>query len=169
MLLEVVGRCLEGIEDVANPNDAEHVVCDVFLVFDDALDVHLVDVHRLLVLDLLDDFLALDVELLLVDALLDDSLVLDAADVLHDLVYDDVLDSFGQLDVVLLFLSDDVDVLDVDLVLSILDGYDILDDDHLVDVSLGDLDVDVLVCLLVDALVDVLGLYALCRCQLACC
>ena len=71
-LLEVVGRCLEGIEGVANPNDVEHVVCDVFLVFEDALDVHLVDVHRLLVLDLLDELLALDVELLLVDDLLDD-------------------------------------------------------------------------------------------------
>ena len=60
-------------------------------------------------------------------------------------------------------------VFDVDLVLPALDGYDILDDDHLVDVSVGDLDVDALVYLLVDALVDVLGLHSHCRCQLACC
>ena len=124
VLLEVVGRCLEGTEDVTNPNDVEHAVCDVLLVFENALDVHLVDVHRLLVLDLLDDRLALDVELLLVDDLLDDPLVLDAADAIHDLVNDDVLHSLGQLDAVLLFLYDDVDVLDVDLVLSFLDGYE---------------------------------------------
>ena len=59
-LLEVVGRCLGGIEDVANPNDVEHAVWDVLLAFDDALDVHLVDVHHLLVFDLLDALLALD-------------------------------------------------------------------------------------------------------------
>ena len=29
VLLEAVGRGLEGIEDVANPNDVEHAVCDV--------------------------------------------------------------------------------------------------------------------------------------------
>ena len=107
--------------------------------------------------DLLDDLLALDVELFVDDDLLDDPLVLDAADVLHDLVYDDVLDCLGQLDVVLLFPDADLDVFDVDLVLPILDGYDVLDGDHLVDVSLGDLDVEALVYLLVDALVDVLG------------
>ena len=72
---------------------------------EDTLDVHL-DVHYLLVLDLLDDLLALDVELLLVDDLLDDSCVLYAADVLRDLVYDDVLDPFGQLDDVFLCLYD---------------------------------------------------------------
>ena len=92
VFLEVVGRCLEGLEDVANPNDVEHAVYGVLLVFEDALDVHLVDVHYLLVLDLLDDLLALDVELLLDDDFLDDPLVLDGADAFHDLVYDDVLD-----------------------------------------------------------------------------
>ena len=91
----------------------EHAVCDVLLVFEDALDVHLVDVHCLLVLISLMTF-SLDVELLLVDDLLDDPLVLDDADVLHDLVHDDVLDCLGQLDVVLLSLYDDVDVFDVD-------------------------------------------------------
>ena len=45
--LEVVGRCLEGLEDVANPNDVEHAVYDVLLVLEDALDVHLVNVHML--------------------------------------------------------------------------------------------------------------------------
>ena len=48
-------------------------------------------------------------------------------------------------------------------------NHDVLDDDHLVDISLGDIDVDALVYLLVDALVDVLGLHSQCRCQLACC
>ena len=76
VLLEVFGRCLEGLQDVANPNDVEHAVYDVLLVFEDALDVHLVDVHYLLVLDLLDGLLALDVELRLDDDLLDDALVL---------------------------------------------------------------------------------------------
>ena len=45
VLLEVVGRCLAGLEDVANPNDVEHAAYDVLLVFEDALDVHLVDVR----------------------------------------------------------------------------------------------------------------------------
>ena len=43
--------------------------------------------------------------------------------------------------IVLLFSDADLDVFDVDLVLPILEGYDVLDGDHLVDVSLGDLDV----------------------------
>ena len=100
-LLEVVGRCHEGIEDVlANPNDVVHddVVCDVLLdVFEDAplvedpdvdaLDVHLADVHSIPAVDLLVGvLLALDVELFVEYALLDDLLVLDAADVVYDLV-----------------------------------------------------------------------------------
>ena len=93
------------------------------------------------------------------DDFLEFPLVLGAADALHDFVYDDVV----ELDVVL-FLSDaDLDVCNVDLVLPILDVYDVLDGDHLVDVSLGDLDVDDLVYLLVDVLVDVLGLHSHCR------
>ena len=60
-------------------------------------------------------------------------------------------------------------VLAVDLVFSILDGYDFLDDDPLVDVSLGYLNVDALVHLLVDVVADVLSLHSQCRCQLAYC
>ena len=42
MLLEVVERCLEGTEDVANPNDVEHAVDDVLCFVEDVVDVHLV-------------------------------------------------------------------------------------------------------------------------------
>ena len=40
--LEVVGRCLEGIEDVANPNDVELAFDDVLCSIEDVVDVHLV-------------------------------------------------------------------------------------------------------------------------------
>ena len=63
VLLEVVERCLEGTEDVANPSDVEHAVDDVLHSIDDVVDVHLVhdtlqnfDVGLSLD-DLLDDFL----------------------------------------------------------------------------------------------------------------
>ena len=147
--LEAVRRCLEGLEDVANPNDVECAVYDVLSVFEDALDVHLVNVHCLSDVDLLDDLLALDVELFVDDDLLGDPLVLGAADVLHglvvcaDLVYDDALHDPVILDVLLLFSDAGHDVLEMDLVLLILDGCDaLLDVDHLIDVSLGDPDVD---------------------------
>ena len=42
MPLEVVGRCLEGIEDVANPNHVERAVDDVLCMVEDVVDVHLV-------------------------------------------------------------------------------------------------------------------------------
>ena len=145
VLLGVAEKCLESIEDVTNPSDVEHVVGDVFLVVEGILDEYP------LVLDLLDDLLALDVELLLAE-LLGDSFVLEAVDELYDLVHDDSLDHLGQPDVGLLFLYDGADVLDVDLVLSILG------DVHFLNVYLGDLDVDALVYLLVDVIADVLNL-----------
>ena len=142
--LGVAEECLEGTEDETNPSDVEHVVGDVFLVVEDALDVHP------LVPDFLDDLLVLDVEFLPVE-LFDDSFVLDADDEIHGLVHDDSLDRLGQPDVGHLFLYDGADVLDVDLVLSILG------DVHSLDVYLEDLDVDALVYLLVDVIADVLN------------
>ena len=105
-LLELVERCVEGIEDVlANPNDAEYddVGAGFFLDdtledalvedFDvDALEVQLVDVKCLPDVDLLvDDLLALDAELYVEEILLNDLLVLDDSDVLDDLIICDVL------------------------------------------------------------------------------
>ena len=69
MLLEVDERCLEGTEDVTNPNDVEHAVDDVLHSVDGVADVHLVH----------DALLNFDVDLSL-DDFLDDLLVLDAAD-----------------------------------------------------------------------------------------
>ena len=139
--------------------------------------------HSLPADDLLaSDLLALDVEFFLEEILFDDLLVLDAADgdaadvlydlvVCNDLVYADVLDCPGPLDVDLC----DADVHLVDLVLLLVDG------DFLDDVSLGDPDVDLVdldviepyegavVHLLVDVLVDILGLDVHCRWQLASC
>ena len=100
---------------------------------------------------------------------LDDFLVLDAVDELHDLVHGDVLDCPGQSDDMLLFLCDDVDAVDVSLVLLTLDGYDILDADHLVDVSIVDLDVDLLFYHVVDALDADAHQNSPCRCQSASC
>ena len=77
VLLQLVGRCLEALEDEANPKDVEYAVYNVLLVFEDVLDVYFVDLHYLLVLDLLDDLLALDVELFVDDDLLHDPLVLE--------------------------------------------------------------------------------------------
>ena len=94
---------------------------------------------------------------------------MDAADILFDLiacddlVYDDVLGDLVQLDVVLLFPDVRLDILNVGIVLLL-----VVDADVLVDVvSLGDLDVqdlgeEIAVYLLVDVLVDVLGLDAYC-------
>ena len=66
-LLEVVERCLEGTEEVTNPNDVEYAVDDVHHSFDGVVDVHLVH----------DALLNFDVGLLL-DVYLDDLLGLDA-------------------------------------------------------------------------------------------
>ena len=156
VLLGVAEECLEGTEDETNPSDVEHAVDDVFLVVEDALDVHP------LVPDFLDDLLVLDVEFLLFE-LLDDSFVLNADDEIHGLVHDDSLDHLGQPDVGHLFLCDGVDVLDVDLVLSILG------DVHSLDVYLEDLDGDALVYLHVDVVADVLNLQSQDSCQLVCC
>ena len=102
--------------------------------------------------------------------------------VCDDLVFGDVLDCLGRLDVVLLFSDADLDIFDVDLSCPAesLMAYDVLDGDHLVDVSLGGAHVDlvdlavidldeVAVVYLLDVLVDVLGLHSHCRCQLAYC
>ena len=155
--LEVVGRCLEGIEDVANPSDVEHAVDDVLHSVEDVVDVHLVH----------DNLLNFDVGLSLGD-LLDDFLVLDAADELQDLVHDDILDFPGQPDDARLFLYDDVYAVDASLVLLTLDGYVLLDADHAGDVSVVGLDVDLLFCQVVDAL-DYAHLQSHCRCQSANC
>ena len=158
MLLEVVERCLEGIEDVANPSDVEHAVDDVLHSVEDVVDVHLVH----------DDLLNFDVGLSLAD-LLDDLLVLDAVGELQGLVHDDILDFLGQPDDALLFLYDDVYDVDASLVLLTLEGYVLLDADHAVDVSVVCLDVDLLFCQVVDALDDDAHLHFHCRCQSANC
>ena len=154
---EVVVRC-QSIEDVANPNYVEHAVDDVLCVVEDVVDVHLVH----------DGLLNLDVDFSLGD-LLDDFLVLDAGDELQDLVHGDVFDCPGQPDDVLFFLCDDVDAVDVSLVLLTLDGYDPLDAAHLVDVSIVDLDVDLLFYHVVDALADDAYQHSHCRSQSASC
>ena len=142
VLLEVVVRCPEGKEDVANPNDVEYVVDDVHHSFDG-------DVDRNLVHDALLNF---DVVLLLDDSL-DDLLVLDAADELQNLILDDHLDLPGQHDV-FLFLYDDVYVVDVSLVLLTLDDLVTPDADHLADVSMVGHDVDLFLYHVVDGLDD---------------
>ena len=124
VLLEVVERCLEGTEDVANPSDVEHAVDNVLQSTDDVVDVHLVH----------DALLNFDFDLSL-DDLLDHFLALDAADELQDQVHDDILDLPGQPNDALLFLYDNVYVFDVSLVLLTLDGYVALDAGHLADVS----------------------------------
>ena len=66
-------------------------------------------------------------------------------------------------------LCDDVDAVDVSLVLLTLDSYGTLDADHLVDVSIAGLDVDLLFCQIVDAFEDKAHLHSHCRCQSASC
>ena len=100
-LLEVVERCLEGTEEVTNPNDVEYAVDDVHHSFDGVVDVHLVH----------DALLNFDVELLL-DVYLDGLLGLGAMDKLQSPILDDCLDLPGQQDVFYL-LYDDVYVDDV--------------------------------------------------------
>ena len=155
MLLEVAERCLEGTEDVANPNDVEHAVDDLFHVVDAVVDVHLVH----------DAVLSFDVDLSLDDLL--ECLVLDAADELQDEVFDDILDLPGQHDA-LLFLYDDVDAVDVSLlVLLTLDGYIALDDGHFADVCIVGLDADLLFYQVVDVLDEDAPLHSHCRCQVS--
>ena len=154
VLLEVVERCLEGKEDVANPSDVEHAVDDVLHSDDDIVDVHLVH----------DVLLKFDVDLSL-DDFLDDFLVLDAADELQDQVLDDILDLPGQYDA-LLSLYDDVYAVDASLVLLTLDVYVALGADHLADVSTVGHDVDLLVYQVVDIPDDDdAHFYSRCRCQ----
>ena len=153
VLLAVVERCREGTEEVANPNDVEHVVDDVLHSIDNVVDLHLVQ----------DALLNFDVDLSL-DDFLDGFLVLDAADELQDLVLDDNLDLLGQHDV-FLFLYDDVYIADVNLVLLTLDDLLTLDADHLADVSIVGHDGDLLFYQVVDVLDDDEQFHSCCRCQ----
>ena len=157
-LLEVVERCLEGIEDVANPNDVGHAVDDVLHLVENAADVHLDH----------DGLLDLDADQLLVD-LLDDLFVQNDIDDLQDLVHDDTLDFPGQPDDVFLFLYDDFDAADVNLVLLALDDNVDLDVDQFVDVSTVGLDVDLLFCQPVDVLEEDVYLHSHNRCRSASC
>ena len=154
-LLGVVERCLEGTEEVANPNDVEYAVDDVYHSFDGVVDVHLVH----------DALLNFDVRLL-IDGYLEDLLVLDTVDELQPPTPDDRLDLPGQHDVFFLFLGDVdvqdvVDVVDVRLVLLTLDDLALLDD--------GDLVVDHSAALFLCHDVHVLGdddySHSHCRCQ----
>ena len=110
-LLVEVERCLEGIEEVTNPNDVGHYVDDDYHSFDGDVNVHLV----------LDAPLSLD-ERLFLDVYLDDLFGLDEE--LRSPILDDSLDVFGQRDVCYLFhvdvFADDVYVVEVDVVLPAL-------------------------------------------------
>ena len=86
VLLVEVGRCLEGTEEVTNPNDVGRYVDDEYHSFDGDVDVHLV----------LDAPLSLD-ERLFLDVYLDDLFGLDEE--LRSPILDDFLDVFGQRDV----------------------------------------------------------------------
>ena len=118
-LLVVVERCLEGTEEVTNPNDVEYVVDDVHHSPDGV--VHVCLVHDVL--------LSLGVKLLL-DDYLDDLLGLD--DDLQPPALDDYLELLGRQDVLYLLYDDisidDVCIVDVKLVLLILDDLALLDD-----------------------------------------
>ena len=85
-LLVEVERCLEGTEEVTNPNDVGHYVDDDHHSFDDDVDVHLVP----------DALLSLD-ERLFLDVYLDDLFGLDED--LRSPILDEFLDVFGQRDV----------------------------------------------------------------------
>ena len=115
----VVERCLEGTEEVTNPNDVEYVVDDVHHSSDGVVNVHLVH----------DVLLILDVGSFL-DVYLDDLLGLD--DELQPPVLDDCLDFAGQHDALYLLYDDisidDVCIVDVKFVLLILDDLALLDD-----------------------------------------
>ena len=98
-LLVVVERCLEGTEEVTNPNDVEYVVDDVHHSSDG--DVHVYLVHDVL--------LSLDVWLL-PDVCLDELLELDE---LHSPIPDDYLELLGQQDALfVLLILDDLVLLD---------------------------------------------------------
>ena len=116
--LVVVERCLEGTEEVTNPNDVEYVVDDVHHSSNG--DVHVYLVHDVL--------LSLDVGLL-PDVYLDEILGLDE---LHSPISDDCLDPLDQQDVLSLLYDDisidDVCIVDVNLVLLIPDDLALLDD-----------------------------------------
>ena len=99
-LLVEVERCLEGTEEVTNPNDVGHDVDDDYHSFDGDVDVDLV----------LDALLSID-ERLFLDVYLDDLLGL-GADELQSPMLDDYLD------------LDDVYVVDVELVLLAFDVED---------------------------------------------
>ena len=112
-LLVEVERCLEGTEEVTNPNDVGHDVDDDNHSFDGDVDVYLVH----------DALLSLD-ERLFLDVYLDDLFGLDE-DELQSPTLDDYLDLLGQQDVCYLLrvdvFVDDVYVVDVELVLLALD------------------------------------------------
>ena len=106
-LLVEVERCLEGTEEVTNPNDVGHYVDDDYHSFDGDVDVGLV----------LDALLSLD-ERLFLDVYLDDLLGL-GADELQSPTLDDYLylDDVYVVDVELVLLALDVEVFDVVLLL----------------------------------------------------
>ena len=112
-LLVEVERCLEGTEEVTNPDNVGHYVDDDYHSFDGGVNVHLV----------LDAPLSLD-ERLFLDIYLDDLLGL-GIDKLQSPILDDYLDLLGQQDVCYLLYCDvsvdDIYVVDVELVLLALD------------------------------------------------
>ena len=116
-LLVEVGRCLEGTEEVTNPNDVGHYVDDDYHSFDGDVNVHLV----------LDAPLSLD-ERLFLDVYPDDLFGLDE---FQSPTLDDCLDLPGQQDVCyLLYVDvfvDDIYVVDVELVLLALDDIGVAD------------------------------------------
>ena len=155
-LLAAVERCLEGTEEVTNPNDVDHCVDDDHHSSDEVVDVHLVH----------DALLSLDVGLFL-DVYLDNLFALD--DEFQPPILDDCLDLPGQHDALYLLYDDtfvdDVYVVDVKLVLLTLDDLVFLDD--------GDSVVDHNVVLFLYHDVDVLDdddySHSYCRCQSPAC
>ena len=110
-LLVEDGRCLEGTEEVTNPDGVGHYVDDEYHSFDGDVKMNLV----------LDALLNLD-EGLLIDVYLDDLFELNED--LRSPILDEVLDVFDQMDEGYLFLvdvfADDVYVVEVEVVLPVL-------------------------------------------------
>ena len=117
-LLVEVERCLEGTEEVTNPNDVVHCVDDDYHSLDGDVNVHLV----------LDAPLSLD-ERLFLDVYLDDLFGRDEE--FQSPTLDDCLDLLGQQEVSYFLhvdvFADDVYVVEVDVVLLAPDEIGVAD------------------------------------------
>ena len=131
-LLVVVERCLEGTEEVTNPNDVGYYVDDDHHSLDGVKDLHFHDAflspdERLFLDVYLDDLFGLH-EDELQSPFLDDYLdLLGQQDVCYFLYVDVFVDDISVVDVELVLLALDVEVADV--VLLLYHDVDVLEDD----------------------------------------